>query len=82
MGGGGASIPITLRAIGNLDTPILLARTEKTSGQMTSTPTYLRTQLMGNEIAAAGVALKSGWIDAETALAMLSETGVVELIPT
>jgi hypothetical protein len=43
---------------------------------------YLRTQLIGNEIAAAGVALKSGWIDAEGALAMLNETGLAGLIPT
>jgi hypothetical protein len=45
-------------------------------------PPSPKTKRRPNEIAAAGVALKSGWIDAETALAMLSETGVVELIPT
>jgi hypothetical protein len=43
---------------------------------------YLRTRIMGNEIATTAVALRSGLIDAETALAMLYENGVAELIPT
>jgi hypothetical protein len=33
-----------------------------------------------NGIAAAGVALKAGFIDGETALAMLDETGLLPLI--
>jgi hypothetical protein len=40
----------------------------------------LRAQLVANEIAAAGVALKAGFIDGETALAMLDETGLLPLI--
>jgi hypothetical protein len=41
---------------------------------------YLRTRIVGNEIATAGLALKSGLIDGETALAMLSEAGLLPLI--
>jgi hypothetical protein len=37
---------------------------------------YLHAQLAANEVAAAGIALKSGWIDAEGALAMLGEAGL------
>jgi hypothetical protein len=40
----------------------------------------LRAQLVAIEIAVAGVALKSDLIDAETALAMLNETGLLPLI--
>jgi hypothetical protein len=40
---------------------------------------YLRTRIVGNEIAATAVALKSGLIDAETALAMLNEADLLSL---
>jgi hypothetical protein len=40
----------------------------------------LRAQLIGNEIAAAGVALESGMIDAEMALVMLGEAGLLPLV--
>ena len=36
---------------------------------------YVQAQLAANEVAAAGIALKSGWINADTALAMLDEAG-------